>query len=83
MASGGIGIANKATSVTFGEAGLEAAIFMPLNGSKMSGLGSFSNVSGGQNGKTVVEVWLSPDLQARIINQAQSGIVDVFVKELA
>lgn len=83
MASGGIGIANKATSVTFGEAGLEAAIFMPLNGSRMSGLGSFSNLaSGGQNGKTVVEVWLSPDLQARIVNQAQSGIVDVFVKEL-
>jgi hypothetical protein len=85
MAQGGMGIANTPTSVTFGDAGPEAAFFMPLNGSSMGNLPSFSNLSvgGGSGGKTIVEVRLSPDLQTRIINQAQAGIVDVIVKELA
>jgi len=85
MAQGGIGIANQPTSVVFGDAGPEAAFFMPLNGSSMGNLSTFGNMSsgGGSGGKTVVEIWLSPDLQSRIVNQAQAGIVDVIVKELA
>jgi hypothetical protein len=85
MAEGGAFVANRPTNVTFGEAGPEAAFFMPLNGSKMGNLGSLgSNISGGgSGGKLSLELWLSPDLQARVINQAQAGIVSVIMKELA
>ena len=84
-AKGGIDFANQATNVTFGEAGPEAAIFIPLSGA-FSNLGSLNNnVSGGSGsgGKSIVEVWLSPDLQARIVNQAQTGIINIMAKELS
>jgi hypothetical protein len=85
MAEGGAFIANRATNVTFGEAGPEAAFFMPLNGSQMGNLGSFgSNISGGgSGGKSVVEIWLSPDLESRIVNKSQTGIINVITKELS
>lgn len=71
FAEGGTMVADRPTTVTFGEAGLEMASFTPIgrNGRDINKM--FSNLSaGGGSGSDKVEigVTLSPDLEARIMS---------------
>ena len=85
QAEGGTVIANKPTTVTFGEAGLEAATFTPLNragvntnqvsGSLPAGMGG-----GGGGGKYVVGISLSPGLEGKIVGQALDQAADIIFK---
>ena len=84
-AEGGIVIANKPTTVTFGEAGAEIATFTPLNragvntnqvtGSLPAGVGG-----GGGGGKYVVGISLSPGLEGKIVGQALDQAADIIFK---
>lgn len=82
MANGGTIIANKPTTVTFGEAGLEAGTFMPLGrvGKDVNSL--FSNVSGAgdSNGRVSIELLLSPDLESRIVSNTLNKTAEVFTR---
>lgn len=82
MANGGTIIANKPTTVTFGERGLEAGTFMPLGrvGKDVNSL--FSNVSGAgdSNGRVSIELLLSPDLESRIVSNTLSKTAEVFTR---
>ena len=82
MAQGGTIIANKPTTVTFGEAGLEAGTFMPLGrvGKDVNSL--FSNVSGAgdSNGRVSIELLLSPDLESRIVSNTLNKTAEVFTR---
>ena len=84
-AEGGTVIANKPTTVTFGEAGLEAATFTPLSragvntgrvtGNLPAGLGG-----GTGGGKHTVGISLSPGLEGKIINQTMDEMSEVLIK---
>ena len=84
-AEGGTVIANKPTTVTFGEAGAEIATFTPLNragvntnqvsGSLPAGVGG-----GGGGGKYVVRISLSPGLEGKIVGQALDQAADIIFK---
>jgi len=69
-AEGGTVFANKPTLALFGEHGNEYATFTPAN--KIS-----NNMPGGKLG---IELLLSPDLQARIVNDALGQFADVIVE---
>ena len=80
QAEGGTIIAHKPTVALFGEAGPEAATFTPLNK-----LGE-KQIAGGQMptadrespfGRLLFEMLLSPDLEARIIDQTLDEVADV------
>lgn len=85
-AEGGTVIANKPTTVTFGEAGLEMATFTPLNragvntnqvvGSMPAGMGG----GGSRGGKYVVGISLSPGLEGKIVGQALDQAADIIFK---
>ena len=85
QAEGGTIIANKPTTVTFGEAGAEIATFTPLNragvntnqvtGSMPAGMGG-----GGGGGKYVVGISLSPGLEGKIVDQALGQASDIIFK---
>lgn len=68
-AKGGVEIARAPTTTTYGEAGPEAAIFLPLS-KLMAGMSNVPvNMSGGagdMGGQLSVLLELSPDLEARI-----------------
>lgn len=69
-ASGGMEIVNSPTrspmGATYGEAGPEAHLFLPLGRSVATpSLGSIGNM-GDRQGKASIEISLSPDLEARI-----------------
>jgi hypothetical protein len=82
FAEGGTLIANRPTTVTFGEKGPEAATFSPLGRVGMDEGKTFvSGDGGGQSGKMSIELLLSPDLEARIIDKSFGGMADVFVRE--
>lgn len=71
-ARGGIDLAQSATTVTYGEAGPELAMFLPLNASQAgqiatSGIGDGAG-GGSATGHVQIDVTLDPDLQARIVN---------------
>lgn len=80
-AEGGTLFANKPTTVTFGEAGAELATFTPLTrmGRDAGRLMSLDGV-GGMNGRIVVEMFLSPDLEARVVEASMNGVADVVAK---
>lgn len=69
FAGGGMALAASATDVTFGEAGPELAMFLPLNS---AGSPSVSGVGGGGfggfGGQAMIALALSPDLEARIVS---------------
>jgi hypothetical protein len=67
MAKGGTITANKPTLALFGERGAERATFTPLSKGK-----------GGIEGKVQIEVLLSPDLEARIIDSAVGEVANEF-----
>jgi hypothetical protein len=80
MANGGMIVASKPTNVTFGEAGSEAALFLPLNklSALMGAAGGGINNQGG-NGKMELIVTLSPDLEAKIVNKSMNELSNIVV----
>ena len=72
-------VANRPTTVTFGERGeWEAATFVPLEHSGKDVGKLFGDVSGGGvNGQILVGVSLSPDLEGRIIQRSMDGVAEV------
>lgn len=71
-ASGGTAYANKPTLVKFGEVP-EIATFTPL--SQMNSWGG----KGGMGGKVRIELLLSPDLEARVMDSTLSEVANVMV----
>lgn len=82
MAEGGTLIANKPTNVLFGEAGLEMATFTPLE-RKGADVGKiFGNLTGSEAGSAVIQVTLSPDLEARVVENALGQTAKVIVNTM-
>lgn len=82
FAEGGTMIADRPTTVTFGEGGLEAANFIPLSRPGNDVGKVFSNLSSGgrgMDGKLSVELLLSPDLEARIMENSLGQFSDILV----
>lgn len=82
-AEGGTLIATRPTKVLFGEAGAEAATFTPLtrigrNEGKVDVSGSLDAL--GMNGKIAVDLFLSPDLEARVVENSMNGVAEAIVK---
>lgn len=73
---GGAAVADQPTTVTFGEAGRELALFVPFDR-----MGSFlSGLSRGAGGRTEVLISLSPGLRAEIVDEAMGGAADIIVE---
>jgi hypothetical protein len=82
-AKGGIDYATTATSLTFGEAGPEMAITMPLtksfsgdsflNGNPISGLSS-------KGDRIDIALLLSPDLVAKVVRQSSDHVANVLME---
>ncbi len=82
-AEGGTILANTPTNVTFGEDGAEAALFLPMNkiGRNSGSLDFSGNLGGGgMNGQIVVQLNLSPDLEARVVQNSMTGVANVLTK---
>jgi hypothetical protein len=82
-AEGGTLIATRPTNVLFGEAGAEAATFTPLtrigrNEGKVDVSGSLDAL--GMDGKIAVDLYLSPDLEARVVENSMNGVAEAIVK---
>ena len=80
---GGIVVANRATKAVFGEAGPEIATFTPLGSQQGVDVNKvFSNLQGGDGvgGSLGIEVVLSPDLEARIINNTLGQTANIIAK---
>lgn len=80
FASGGMAIADKPTNALFGEKEAELALFIPL--SKLASvMGKGQSGSGDQAGPSSaninLEINLSKDLEARIINKSVDAVADV------
>lgn len=83
MAKGGALLANRPTNVVFGEAGAELATFIPLSkmGSGLSSMfGGLGGGEGGSNGGLQIDVTLSPDLEARIVNNTLNKASNIIAK---
>jgi hypothetical protein len=77
-AEGGTFLADKPTSMVFGEAGLEMATFTPIGRTGRDVNKVFSNMGGGSgNGNIQIEMLLSPDLEGRIISNTLNKTADV------
>jgi hypothetical protein len=82
MAKGGTIVASKPTPIIMGDAGLEIGTFRPLNAGKVSSsnIPSFSDgAAGGGVGSSKIELmlWLSPDIEAKIVNKSLDAVADV------
>ena len=74
FASGGAMVASRPTTALFGEGGEpELAVFIPLSKLRNPSART-SPVSGSSGGNIKLEVLLSPDLEARVIQQAASNV---------
>ncbi len=85
QAEGGTIIANKPTTVTFGEAGIEAATFTPLNRPGVNRDRVTGSLPAGMRGrmggeKHVVGISLTPGLEGKIINQTMDEMSEVLVQ---
>ena len=83
-AEGGTMFANKPTTVTFGEAGMEMATFTPMGRAGKDINKMFSgNMSGaGGSGKVSIELLLSPDLESRIVSNTLDKTAEVFIQTI-
>lgn len=82
-AEGGSIIATRPTTVTFGERGAEAALFLPMGriGKNSGRMDLSGNLGGsGMDGTIVVQLDLSPDLEARVIENSMNGVAQVLTK---
>lgn len=82
-AEGGTLIATRPTRAVFGEGGAEAVTFTPLtkigrNEGKVDVSGSLDDL--GMNGKIAVDLYLSPDLEARVVENSMNGVAEAIVK---
>lgn len=82
-AEGGTLIATRPTTVTFGEAGPEVGHFIPLtrigrNEGKVDTSGSLAGL--GMNGQITVDLTLSPDLRASVVEEAMDGVGEVILR---
>jgi hypothetical protein len=74
QAAGGSLFANTPTNVTFGEAGPELAMFIPL-GSGVASVPSPSVSGGGNTGGSIqLQVTLDPNLEAKIVQTSLDGV---------
>jgi hypothetical protein len=78
---GGSLLATRRTSVEFGESGAELATFTPLNRigrdeGKLDVIGSL----GGGGSRVEIGVTLSPDLQARIMEETMDNVGEVILR---
>lgn len=82
FAEGGTLFADKPTTVTFGERGPEAANFTPLGRVGRDEGKLFGNLSGNGNrdGKITLDITLSPDLEAKIIENTLGQTADVITR---
>lgn len=77
-AEGGTVIATRPTRALFGERGAEMATFTPLNRTGRDVNKVFGDASnGGGEGRIALDILLSPDLEARIIENSMDGVADV------
>lgn len=84
-AQGGTFLANRPTTVTFGEKGLEMASFVPVNRTGRDVNKVFSNLSGagggaGAGGNIGIELLLSPDLEARVVKNSLNQAANIITK---
>lgn len=79
LAEGGTFVATRPTMAIFGERGAEIASFQPLNRSGTDTNKVFGDIGGGTgvNGTISVNVDLSPDLEARVIQRSMDGVGQV------
>ena len=85
FAEGGTMIADRPTTVTFGEGqGLEMATFTPLNKTGRDVNKLFTNLSGqgggSMDGTLEVDVTLSPDLEARIVKRSMDETAGIITR---
>lgn len=81
MAEGGVLVADSPTTVTFGEAGPELAAFAPIGRTGRDVNKMFSNLSeGGIGGQIGIELFLSPDLETRIIKNTLGHAAEVITR---
>lgn len=81
FAEGGTLLATRPTTVTFGENGPEMGQFTPLT-RLGANVGKIFGASGntGAEGTITVEVLLSPDLEARVVDKSMNGVANVIAK---
>jgi len=79
FAQGGIALARKPSMLLFGEAGPEVAQLTPLNqlGNQQKLGGQLSMDKNSPMGMIRMEMLLSPDLEARIVDQTLNEVADV------
>ncbi|MHA2086099.1 MAG: hypothetical protein ACXABD_20330 [Candidatus Thorarchaeota archaeon] len=80
QAEGGTIIARKPTVAVFGEAGTEAATFTPLNRLGSVGGAAITPMNAGnmsRDGRIRLEMLLSPDLEARVVDNTLGEIADI------
>jgi hypothetical protein len=80
QAEGGTIIARKPTVAVFGEAGPEMATFTPLNKLGSVGGAAITPMNAGnmsRDGRIRLEMLLSPDLEARVVDNTLGEIADI------
>lgn len=80
FAEGGSVIATRPTRAMFGERGPELATFTPLNRNGRDVNKLFGDVSGGGEGTINLDILLSPDLEARIVENSMDGVANVLAR---
>jgi hypothetical protein len=81
FASGGAMIASRPTTAVFGEGGEpELAVFLPLSKIRNPTARTSPNVGGAGGGRIKLDVTLSPDLEARIIQQASDNVATTITR---
>lgn len=80
-ANGGVVIADRPTTATFGERTKELALFIPMD--KLGGMlgnSSAPDTSTSKNGIMELLVTLSPDLETRIVRKSMDGMADTIMQ---
>lgn len=77
---GGTVLATRPTTAMFGEGGPELATFTPLSRTGRDVNKLFGDVSGGGEGRISLDILLSPDLEARIVENSMDGVANVLAR---
>jgi len=86
-AKGGIDIANTPTNLTFGEAGPEMHMFIPLSknladlGASVGGTPT-NGGNGNKSSKIKLEVLLDPRLEGRIVDATLDSVADIIIRRV-
>lgn len=79
-AEGGTVIATQPTRVLFGERGPELATFIPLGRQGRDVNKVFGNIGSAGGGRLLIEMLLSPDLEARVVENSLARTADVIAR---